>query len=257
MNQIVQRSSLLPTDHEMAVIETMAKQASESKLYRDVGAEAQIAMKMLAARELNIPPLQAMNGGIHMIQGKIEISARMMNAMIRKAGHSIQVKELNDDHCILIGTRKDNGDTLECKFTFEEAKNAGLVKAGGNWVKYRQDMLFARALSRLARQLFADIIGIGYVEGEIVDAECEVIPTVQKVQKVQNEDNSAEFWQLVEQFDKEAVEKYLTGIEQIFSQPREVVISEMMKDKDKMIKTITKWIEKNAVKKGKEQESNQ
>jgi uncharacterized protein YdiU (UPF0061 family) len=29
-------------------------------------------------------------------------------------------------------------------------------------------MLFARTISRLARQLFSDVIGIGYVEGEIV-----------------------------------------------------------------------------------------
>jgi iron uptake system EfeUOB component EfeO/EfeM len=31
-------------------------------------------------------------------------------------------------------------------------------------------MLYARTISKLARQLFSDVIGIGYVEGEIIDS---------------------------------------------------------------------------------------
>ena len=49
----------------------------------------------------------------------------------------------------------------------EEAKRAGLVKQSTPWVTFPRDMLYARALSRLARQLFPDIIGNCYVEGEI------------------------------------------------------------------------------------------
>ena len=35
-------------------------------------------------------------------------------------------------------------------------------------------MLFARTMSRLARQLFSDVIGIGYVEGEICDSRTNI-----------------------------------------------------------------------------------
>lgn len=31
-------------------------------------------------------------------------------------------------------------------------------------------MLYARTLSKLARRLFSDVIGIGYIEGEIIDS---------------------------------------------------------------------------------------
>jgi hypothetical protein len=41
-------------------------------------------------------------------------------------------------------------------------------------MKYPEDMLYNRALSRLARRLFADVIGTSYIEGEIREAiECE------------------------------------------------------------------------------------
>lgn len=157
----------VPNDHEMMVYQTMAKQAADSKLYRGIGDQAGIMMIMLAARELGISPMQGLNGGLHLIQGKVEISARMMSALIRKQGHSVQIVESSDERCILKGKRVDNGDEGSAEYTIDEAKRAGLVKKGGGWEKHPSDMLFARALSRLARQLFSDVIGVGYVEGEI------------------------------------------------------------------------------------------
>lgn len=157
--------ALPPSNHEMMVYQTMAKQAVSSKMYK--GDESAVMMIMLAARELGIPPMQALNGGIHVIQGKVEISARMMSALIRKAGHKIIVKECSNTKCILFGMRSDTGETNESPYTLDDAKQAGLVKPGSGWTKFPKDMCFARAMSRLARQLFSDIIGIGYVEGEI------------------------------------------------------------------------------------------
>lgn len=158
----------LPTEHELAVFRTMAKGAIASSMYR--GNEAGVMMIMLAARELGIPPMAALNGGLHIIQGKVEISARMMNALIRRAGHSMVVLESTDDSCTIEGVRADNGNKFVTSYTIEEAKKAGLIKPGGGWSKCPKDMCFARAMSRLARQLFSDVIGIGYVEGEIVES---------------------------------------------------------------------------------------
>lgn len=163
--------TIIPTDHEMMVFNTMATQAVESKMYKGIGDQAGVMMIMLSARELGISPMQALNGGLNIIQGKVEISARMMGALIRKAGHSISIVESTDTLCTLKGTRADNGDTLEATYSVIEAQKAGLIRNGGGWTKCPKDMCFARAISRLARQLFADVIGIGYVEGEIKATE--------------------------------------------------------------------------------------
>lgn len=165
----VYNNSLMPTQEEFQMLQVIAKNAQDSMLYAGVGQQAKIFMVLLAARELGVSPMLALNGGIWNIQGKIEISARLMNGLIRRAGHSIKIVVSNDTHCTLLGTRKD-GDSFETSFNMDDAVKAGL--AGGNvWKKYPADMLYNRCMSRLARRLFSDVIGNAYVEGEIREAK--------------------------------------------------------------------------------------
>lgn len=168
--------NLIPQSQDMQVLTTIAKTAHVSGLYNTVGGEAKILMILLAAQDLGIKPTIALNGGIWNIQGKIEISARLMTSMIRRAGHSISIKECNDKICTLKGKRADNGDELESSFSIEDATKAGL--AGRDvWKKYAEDMLYSRAMSRLARRLFPDVIGTAYVEGEIRESPENMKPT--------------------------------------------------------------------------------
>jgi len=172
----------VPQENEFKVLQTMARAAASSGLYNGVGSEQKILMILLAARELGIQPMTALNGGLWNIQGKIEISARLMNAMIRKAGHSIVIRQCDASKCILEGKRSDNGDTFSSTFTYEEAQRAGLTNRQV-WKTYTEDMLYARAMSRLARRLFPDVIGSSYVEGEIRDIKCEVIESEPDIQE--------------------------------------------------------------------------
>lgn len=174
------KPSIIPSQHELDVLHVMAEKAVASKMYRGIGDHAGVMMIMLTARELGIPAMQALNGSINIIQGKVELSARLMNALMRRAGISVAEKESTNEACHLIG-RRPNGDEMSSRFTLDEAKQAGLVKAGGNWVKHPQDMLFARAISRLARRLAPDIIGGCYVEGEIQDA-VNITPTIEEIE---------------------------------------------------------------------------
>ncbi len=147
------------------MFQTIAKHAQASGLYAGVGGESKIFMIMLAARELGISPMLALNGGIWNIQGKIEVSARLMNGMIRRGGHDLEITG-DDTYCKIIGKRADTGKTHEEVFTIEMAAKAGL--SGSNvWKKYPADMLYNRCMSRLARRLFPDVIGTAYVEGEV------------------------------------------------------------------------------------------
>src|SRR6266403_4249392 len=125
------------------------------------------------ARSVGLNPLDALHGGMYFVNGKLELAANTMNYMIRQKGHSITKDPKSNNHiCILRGKRADNGDTWTSSFSIDEAKKAGIYK--NVWEKYPDDMLFARALTRLARQLFPDVTKGCYVEGEIsqaVDAE--------------------------------------------------------------------------------------
>lgn len=226
----------IPSEHEMMVYHTMAKSACESKMYKGIGEQAGVMMIMLAARELGIPPMQALNGGLNIIQGKVEISARMMNALIRKSGHQITIKESTDASCVLVGKRCDTGESQETSFTIADAQKAGLIKTGGGWTKFPKDMCFARALSRLARQLFSDVIGIGYVEGEIKAIEAEAI--VQE--PIQIEEPATDFAQdevnrhaLFYMFEKEEhilLEEYIHIVMKYYGWTKQVCISKLVED---------------------------
>lgn len=147
--------------------------------YAKMGQEGIFAI-IETSKSLGIDPRTALQGGLYYVKGKVEMSARMMNSLIRSRKHSITRDAKSDDTiCILHGKRSDNGDTWTESFSLKEAEKAGLVRNGGPWQTFTRDMLFARALSRLARQLFPDIIGNCYVEGEI--ALDPNIPSIQDV----------------------------------------------------------------------------
>jgi len=143
----------------------MCKALMESPHYRKMGAEGIFAI-VEKAKSIGISPMDALNGGMYYVQGKVEMTAAMMNQLIRMNRHSITKDKKSDESvCILHGKRADNGDTWVESFSLEDAKKAGIYR--NQWLKYPKDMLFARALSRLARQLFPDVIKGCYVEGEI------------------------------------------------------------------------------------------
>jgi hypothetical protein len=246
-------NALIPSAHEMAVFATMAKQAVTSKMYRGIGDEAGVMMIMLSAREMGIPPMAALNGGVNIISGKVEIAARMMTAMIRRAGHSLQIVENTDSICTLKGRRCDNGDSATVSYTIQDAQKAGLVKSGGGWTKNPKDMVFARAASRLARQLFSDVIGIGYVEGEIKGAACEVIENdslprheiktinAEVIPLFDLEQMEKELRAMVKEEDNSLVMDYLQVVQDHFNWSREHTIQEFLNDKEHTLQKFEIW----------------
>lgn len=163
--------SLIPTHEELGVYQILAKSASQSKFFEKLGGEGGILTIMLMARELGVCPMEALMGGINIIMGKAEISPRLMNKMVRKDGHTIEIEESTNEVCKIRGTRKDTKETFLSVYSIDDARRAGLAKPGGGYDKHPSDMLFARAFSRLARRVFADIISGSYIEGELSDSE--------------------------------------------------------------------------------------
>ena len=168
----------------------MCQMLMQSPHYKKMGAEGIFAI-VEKARSVGVNPTAALNGGMYYVQGKVEMGAAMMNELIRggQYKHSISKDRKSDDTiCILHGKRADNGDTWTESFSVKDAKTAGIYR--NQWLKYPRDMLFARALSRLARQLFPDVIHGCYVFGEIsespsFDAPVNCIPEEAVVKDVE------------------------------------------------------------------------
>jgi hypothetical protein len=135
--------------------------------YKNMRKEEILAV-LQTSHSLGIDPFLALNKDLYPVNGKIEMSAELMNRMIRKAGHSVRIKQLDNFVCVLTGKRCDTNDIMEASFSIEDAKQAGIYKNA--WTKFPQDMLWARALSRLGRRLFPDVLCGCYVQGEISDA---------------------------------------------------------------------------------------
>lgn len=188
MNEITTQDAISDFENTQKICAMLMK----APHYAKMGSEGIFAI-IETAKSLGIDPKQALNGGLYYVKGKIEMTARMMNAIIRSRGHSItKDKNSSDTCCILHGKRCDTGDTWSESFSIKEATAAGLVRSGGPWVTFPRDMLFARALSRLARQLFPDVIGSVYVEGEIsMDTNIKEVPNNSFSQAELNE-NSVE-----------------------------------------------------------------
>ncbi len=143
------------------------------------GKPAEAAAAMLYGRELGIGPMQSLQG-INVIEGKPTASPELMRALIRGAGHKLDITT-GGTACTIRGTRGDTGETATASFTLDDAVQARLVtlkdgkpfsrSSKGNalpWETYTSDMLLARATSRIARMLFSDVIsGVSYTPEEM------------------------------------------------------------------------------------------
>lgn len=164
----------------------MALALFETGHYKKLGMAGIFAVIQMA-RAVGADPTQCLNGGMYPIDGKVEMESKLMMALIRQAGHSItKDKKSGDQICILHGKRADNGDMWSESFSLDDAKKAGLL-GRGVWNKYTKDMLYNRALSRLARCLFTDVIKGCYVRGEISES-----PGLESVVNSQEQDRFAE-----------------------------------------------------------------
>jgi len=161
-------SALIDLEKSKKLCEQLMKTPHYSKL-----GEVGIFTIIQKAKSTGLNVIEALNGGMYFVNGKVELTSNTMNYLIRAKGHSITKDSRSDKNvCILHGKRIDNGDTWTSSFSIEEAKMAGIYKNA--WEKYPQRMLFARALSILARELFPDVIKGCYVEGEISQSTLDV-----------------------------------------------------------------------------------
>lgn len=153
----VRMQDLSPAYKEIMVL---GKVLQASGYFKDIRDQAQAVTKILWGKELGFTPIVALSG-IHIIEGKPALSSNLMATLIKRSGrYDYRVKVWTDVECVLTFREKNGAeweDVGESSFTMDDAKRAGVVRAGGSWSKFPKAMLFARALSQGLRTYCPDV----------------------------------------------------------------------------------------------------
>lgn len=133
---------------------------AKSGYFADAKEATQCIVKVLAGRELGLPPIASMTG-IYIIQGKPSFSANLMAAIIKRSGkYNYKVRRMEKDGCEI--EFFEGGQPIGVsEFTLQDAKVSGALdgKNKHTWTAFPRNMLFARALSNGARWYTPDIFG--------------------------------------------------------------------------------------------------
>jgi len=117
---------------------------------------------MMMGHEHGLNPIQSMTH-IILIQGRVGISAQLQRSLLERAGAELDY-EIEPGVSATVSDQHGHSAT----FTLEEARRAGLIKDGGGWKTYPEDMMVARATSRLGRRYYATaLLGLDYTIEEI------------------------------------------------------------------------------------------
>jgi len=129
------------------------------------GRSADIVAAGLAGRAFGWDVMASMRN-FHVIEGTASLRPEAMLGLVRQAGHSVMITS-GEGIATAVGKRCDSGDEHTATFTLDDAKDAGLAEKK-NWRQYQEAMLQWRAVSKLCRALFSDmVLGAGYVPEEI------------------------------------------------------------------------------------------
>lgn len=145
--KIVAQSSLIPAEYR--------------------GKPADIVWAMDIGDALGVPYTQVMQSMV-VARGKMTMSADLMGAVVRRAGHKLRLREDGDSVTATL-IRSDDPD-YEFTVTWDKAKAqaAGLWGSRGPWQQYPRQMLRARAITEVCRQGASDALaGTVYTPEEL------------------------------------------------------------------------------------------
>lgn len=126
-----------------------------------------VYVAILWGQELGFSPVQAVNS-IIVIQGTPTLTANTIKALIASRGGTLTPTEWTDKLCKIEMTRP-GWTKATYSYSIDEASQAGL-STKDNWKRMPKDMLFARAVSRGARNMWADVLKGIYSTEEMRDS---------------------------------------------------------------------------------------
>lgn len=154
---------------DLAQLMTYARALAEARLlpaaYRQRPADVLLAIEYADA--LGIPRASAFTS-IHIVDGKPTLSAQLMGALVRRAGHRLRVRVEDGPSAVAEIVRSDDPDyAFTARWDMNRAKTAGLL-GKDNWSHHPVAMLKARALAEVARDACPEVLaGIAYTPEEL------------------------------------------------------------------------------------------
>ena len=148
--KIVAQSSLIPAEYR--------------------GKPADIVWAMDIGDALGVPYTQVMQSMV-VARGKMTMSADLMGAVVRRAGHKLRLCEDGDSVTATLIRADDPGYEFTVTWDKAKAQAAGLWGSRGPWQQYPRQMLRARAITEVCRQGASDALaGTIYTPEELEPA---------------------------------------------------------------------------------------
>ena len=122
---------------------------------------------MIVARELGLAPLSSFPD-LMVINGAVGMTSKLMLALVYKAGHRLDIKEMSEEQAVVVAYRWMHDEWVESgtfTFTWEDAETANLAPKD-TYQQYPADMLMNKAIARATRFAFPDVLR-GYVPDEM------------------------------------------------------------------------------------------
>ncbi|MHB1475654.1 MAG: hypothetical protein ACYCV4_18935 [Dermatophilaceae bacterium] len=167
-----------PASTEVAAANTNSSSLTDRMTYARALADASLLPKAYARQPANvllaieygqmlgISPMAAVLG-VHVIEGKPSVSAELVKALVRRAGHRIRVTGDDKSATCEIVRSDDPGFTYRSTWTMARAHAAEIDKKDV-WKKYPPAMLKARAVTECARDACSDVLmGVAYTPEEL------------------------------------------------------------------------------------------
>ncbi len=157
----------------MEAVYWYAKRAIDSRAYlKKFSNEDAALMAIMRGKDYGMTMSMSLET-LNIIEGKIALPASYMATLCRKNPNCeyFDIVDEGEDFCTVETKRKSDGKAFKVTFTMQMAIDAKLVKPNGNWEKWKPDMLYSRAVSRLARRVWAESLNGAYSIEEMSDAQ--------------------------------------------------------------------------------------
>jgi len=144
---------------------------------------ANILVAIEYGEALGLAPMVAIQQ-ISVIQGKPTMSAQLMGALVRQAGHRLRIAVDEKTKSVVAElTRSDDPDfTFRSVWSMDRAQAAGLSGKGGSWKTYPLAMLKARAITEVCRDGCPEVLaGVAYTPEELEPTSTATVSTAHLV----------------------------------------------------------------------------